>query len=203
MDDDPQRFYEFDRFLLDARERLLFLDGEPLDLTPKVFDLLLELVRNSGRVVGKNELMEKVWPDSFVEENNLTQHVSTLRKKLAQHSDRQRYILTVPGRGYRFVAGVRGWDDDAVVTVHERVRTRVVRAVDEDDGGAEALRELEEGAGDAAIVSGEPQVKIVAQRPARALALPEARGDARGRRGWLISGAALVVVALAAFGLYQ
>src|SRR5438552_18441348 len=126
MSEQLQRFYEFGAFLLDAQERLLFRDGEPLDLTPKVFDILLELVQKRGRVVEKKELMEKVWPDSFVEESNLTQHISTLRKKLAQYSDRDRYIMTVPGRGYRFLPSVKGWSDDAVVTVHERIRARVV-----------------------------------------------------------------------------
>lgn len=120
----PQRFFEFDNFLLDSQQRLLFRDGEPLELTPKVFDVLLELVQNGGRVVEKKELMEKIWPDSFVEESNLTQQVSTLRKKLGQDSA-QRYILTVPGRGYRFVAPLKSWDDDAVVTVQERVRSRI------------------------------------------------------------------------------
>lgn len=120
----PQRFFEFDNFLLDSQQRLLFRDGEPLDLTPKVFDVLLELVQSGGRVVEKKELMEKIWPDSFVEESNLTQQVSTLRKKLGQDSA-QRYILTVPGRGYRFVAPLKSWDDDAVVTVQERVRSRI------------------------------------------------------------------------------
>ena len=121
----PQRFFEFDNFLLDSQQRLLFRDGQPLDLTPKVFDVLFELVQSGGRVIEKKELMEKIWPDSFVEEANLTQHVSTLRKKLGQDASHQRYILTVPGRGYRFVAPIRSWDDDAIVTVRERVRSRV------------------------------------------------------------------------------
>src|SRR4051812_12023462 len=126
-DEQRQRFYEFNPFLLDARERVLFREKErePVDLTPKVFDILLELVQNSGRIVEKKELMEKVWPDSFVEESNLTQHISTLRKKLAQ-PERGRFIMTVPGRGYRFIPSVREWEDDGVVTVHERIRTRVL-----------------------------------------------------------------------------
>lgn len=126
MNEAPQRFYEFDSFLIDTQQRLLLLDGQPVDLTPKVFDILFELVQNSGRLVEKKELMNRIWPDSFVEEANLTQHISTLRKKLAQHSGKERYVLTVPGRGYRFVAGVRVWDDDGVTTVLERIRSRVV-----------------------------------------------------------------------------
>ncbi len=125
MNGPSQRFFEFDNFLLDAQQRLLFRDGQPLELTPKVFDVLLELIESGGRVVEKKELMESVWPDSFVEESNLTQHISTLRKKLGQDATQQRYILTVPGRGYRFVVPVKSWDDDAVVTVQERVTSRV------------------------------------------------------------------------------
>jgi Tol biopolymer transport system component/DNA-binding winged helix-turn-helix (wHTH) protein len=125
MNGSSQRFFEFDNFLLDAQQRLLFRDGQPLELTPKVFDVLLELVESGGRVVEKKELMESVWPDSFVEESNLTQHISTLRKKLGQDASQQRYILTVPGRGYRFVLPVKSWDDDAVVTVQERVTSRI------------------------------------------------------------------------------
>jgi eukaryotic-like serine/threonine-protein kinase len=121
---EPQRFFEFDNFLLDSQQRLLLRDGQPVELTPKVFDVLFELVRSEGRVVEKKDLMERIWPDSFVEEANLTQHVSVLRKKLGQDGQ-QRYILTVPGRGYRFVAPIKSWDDDAVVTVQERVRSRI------------------------------------------------------------------------------
>src|SRR6185295_2303907 len=121
---EPQRFFEFDNFLLDAQQRMLFREGEPVELTPKVFDVLFELVQSGGRVVEKKELMDKIWPDSFVEEANLTQHISILRKKLGQGAE-QRYILTVPGRGYRFVAPTHSWDDDAIVTVRERVRSRI------------------------------------------------------------------------------
>lgn len=121
---EPQRFFEFDDFLLDSRQRLLLRDGQPVELTPKVFDVLFELVQSGGRVVEKKELMEKLWPDSFVEEANLTQHISVLRKKLGQDAQ-QRYILTVPGRGYRFVAQTKSWDDDAIVTVQERIRSRL------------------------------------------------------------------------------
>src|SRR5581483_11257711 len=99
MNGPSQRFFEFDNFLLDTQQRLLFRDGQPLELTPKDFDVLLELVESGGRV----------------EESNLTQHISTLRKKLGQDASQQRYILTVPGRGYRFVMPVKSWDDDAVV----------------------------------------------------------------------------------------
>lgn len=99
--------YEFDAFSLDAGKRLLRRRGEPVALTPRVFDTLLYLVRHQGRVLEKEELMRAIWPDSFVEENNLTQNISTLRQALGESRGENRYIVTVPGRGYRFAADVR------------------------------------------------------------------------------------------------
>jgi DNA-binding winged helix-turn-helix (wHTH) protein/TolB-like protein/Flp pilus assembly protein TadD len=101
------RFYEFGHFRLDTEKRLLARDGQPVTLTPKAYETLLALVRHSGRVIEKSELMEILWPDSFVEENNLNQCVSALRKALGESPEQSRYIKTVPGRGYRFVAEVR------------------------------------------------------------------------------------------------
>jgi DNA-binding winged helix-turn-helix (wHTH) protein/TolB-like protein/Tfp pilus assembly protein PilF len=98
--------YEFGRFRLDAAERTLRRGDETVPLTPKVFGILLALVENSGRIVGKDELMRQVWPDSFVEEGNLTQNVSLLRKALGETTDGKSYIETVARRGYRFVASV-------------------------------------------------------------------------------------------------
>lgn len=195
MSDSSQRFYEFDDFLLDARQRLLYLDGEPLDLTPKVFDLLLELVRNSGRVLEKRELMERIWPDSFVEEANLTQHISTLRKKLGRGEDKQRYIMTVPGRGYRFLAPVREWDDDALVTVHERVRTRVVieEETTEAEGRPEEAKDFEAGV----------QYTHEAS-PVRSLSAPsEPRSFPQGlSRAWLVLPALLLLAGAAALAYW-
>jgi pimeloyl-ACP methyl ester carboxylesterase/DNA-binding winged helix-turn-helix (wHTH) protein len=102
-----RRFYAFDGFRLDVGERVLFGERGVVPLTPKAFDTLLVLVENSGHVIGKEELMRKVWPDSFVEENNLAQNISMLRKALGEDGGGQKYIETVPKRGYRFVAGVR------------------------------------------------------------------------------------------------
>lgn len=140
---DPQRFFEFDNFLLDLQQRLLFRDGQPVELTPKVFDVLFELVQSGGRVIEKKELMERIWPNSFVEEANLTQHVSTLRKKLG-HDAQQRYILTVPGRGYRFIASIKSWDDDTIVTVQERVRSRITVGRPDELNRPDELREGDE-----------------------------------------------------------
>lgn len=96
--------YVFGSFRVDATERLLFNENGPVSLTPKAFDTLLALVQNSGRMLTTEELMAQVWPDSFVEGNNLAQNISTLRKVLGAGG--AKFIETVPKRGYRFVADV-------------------------------------------------------------------------------------------------
>jgi eukaryotic-like serine/threonine-protein kinase len=101
------RLYEFGPFCLNPLKRIVLLDGEPLPLTPKCFDILLVLVEHAGEVLVKEELMELVWPDTVVEEGNLNRNISTLRKALGESPNDHRYIVTVPGRGYRFVAEVR------------------------------------------------------------------------------------------------
>lgn len=99
--------FEFKQFVLAAGERLLLLDGKPIDLTPKAFDLLLVLVRNGGHLVSKDQLLEQVWPDSYVEEVNLTVNISALRRALGDDQIETKFIETVPKRGYRFVAPVK------------------------------------------------------------------------------------------------
>lgn len=109
-------FYEFEPFSVDASRRRLLRDGCAVPLKPKVFETLLALLENSGRVVEKDELMRRVWPDTVVEENNLTQNISAIRKALGERRDEHRYVVTIPGRGYRFVADVRktnGANDDS------------------------------------------------------------------------------------------
>src|SRR5580658_11374775 len=98
--------YEFGEFRLDPQKRSLWHGQELIALTPKAFDTLLVLVESTGQLVAKDDLMKTVWPDSFVEESNLTQTIFMLRKALGQTRD-QGYIVTVPGRGYRFVADVK------------------------------------------------------------------------------------------------
>src|SRR5256885_16517970 len=100
------QLYEFDSFRIDARKRRLLRDGEVLPLTPKAFDTLLALIANHGRVMEKDELMQAIWTDTIVEESALSRNIYLLRKALGESPDQHRYIVTVPGRGYRFVAGV-------------------------------------------------------------------------------------------------
>src|SRR3954463_13358898 len=98
-----KRFYEFGPFRLDPEEHTLWRESEPVPLTLKAFETLLALVESGGRVIGKQELMNKVWPDAFVEENNLGQQISFLRKALGEMEAGVKYIETVPKRGYRFI----------------------------------------------------------------------------------------------------
>lgn len=107
MVEQASHFYEFGRFSLNPAERELLRDSESVPLTPKAFDILLILVENGGRIVGKDDLMKRVWPNTFVEEGNLTQNVSLLRKALGETANGPQFIETIPRRGYRFVAPVR------------------------------------------------------------------------------------------------
>ena len=134
-----KRFYLFDGFRVDVTERILYKEDREVSLTPKVFDTLLALIENSSHVLAKKELMQLVWPDSFVEENNLAQNISILRKALGEGKQGEHYIQTVPRRGYRFVADVRttGGDEETLI-IHEHTRARiVVESTDEDDDARE------------------------------------------------------------------
>jgi eukaryotic-like serine/threonine-protein kinase len=102
----PRIFYEFDSFRIDPEERILTQGGAPIPLTPKAFEILVVLIQHSERVVLKDDLMKQLWPDSFVEESNLTQNIFMLRKALGESGRSHRYIVTVPGRGYRFATKV-------------------------------------------------------------------------------------------------
>jgi DNA-binding winged helix-turn-helix (wHTH) protein/tetratricopeptide (TPR) repeat protein len=105
-DSSPHIFYEFGPYRVDVQRSLLLREDKPVPLTPKAFRTLLELVSNSGRVLTKEELIERIWPDSFVEEGNLSQNIFILRKAFGEAKGEHRYIVTVPGQGYRFVPEV-------------------------------------------------------------------------------------------------
>jgi TolB-like protein/DNA-binding winged helix-turn-helix (wHTH) protein len=99
--------YEFGPFRVDPLRRLLLRDGKQVRLPAKAFEILLALLEEKGRLLDKDELMRRVWPDAVVEENNLTVNMSALRKALGESPRDHRYLVTVPGRGYQFVADVR------------------------------------------------------------------------------------------------
>ena len=126
MSEQPPAFYEFGPFRLDPSERVLLRHGERVTLTPKVFDTLLALVQSGGKLLEKDALMRLVWPDmAFVEEGNLKNNIFVLRKALGETAE-QRYIETVPTRGYRFIAEVRQvWD---AATGPQAVRVRPFNA---------------------------------------------------------------------------
>ncbi len=129
MNEPLSYIYEFGEFRVDAARRLLLgRNGEAIPLTPRVFDTLLYLLEHQGAVLDKDELMQALWPHTVVEENNLNQSVSALRRALGESRGENRYIATVPGRGYQFVADVEkvavpepiaeGENSDAAVRSH-------------------------------------------------------------------------------------
>lgn len=120
--------YEFDCFRVDPTNRLLLRDGEVVSLTAKTFDLLLVLVESDGRLMEKEEVLRRVWPQSFVEEGNLSRHVSTLRKALGETPKAHQFIITVPGYGYKFVAPVKELrETPSITTITEQaVSTTVI-----------------------------------------------------------------------------
>ena len=126
MPPQAQTLYEFGPFRLDPVERCLWQEGNPVPLTPKAFQTLLFLVENSGRVVEKEELLQRVWPDTFVEEATLAQNIFTIRKQLRDEKADAPYIETVPKRGYRFRAPVRtiSQSSEEIAPQAHSVRTR-------------------------------------------------------------------------------
>jgi DNA-binding winged helix-turn-helix (wHTH) protein/tetratricopeptide (TPR) repeat protein len=127
MNPQPSLIYEFGDFSVDATKRLLRgRGGEPVPLTSKAFETLLYLVGRAGTVLDKDELMGAIWPDAVVEENNLTQAISSLRRALGESRAERRFILTVPGRGYCFIADVGTRTPHAQTSLAPAVRTMAV-----------------------------------------------------------------------------
>src|SRR5512132_3372128 len=113
--------FAFGPFRLDSGARLLWRGYEVVPLTPKAFDMLLVLVESSGHVLTKEELMQRVWPDTIVEEANLSHNIYKLREALGEGRSGEKYIKTVPRRGYRFVANVTELrEEDLELVVAER-----------------------------------------------------------------------------------
>src|SRR6476660_9937368 len=106
MSSNSRHFYDFGPYRVDGAERLLLRGEEVVPLTPKAFEMLLVLMESNGRVLTKEELMKRIWPDSFVEEANLSHNIYKLREALGEASNGEKYIETLPRRGYRFVARV-------------------------------------------------------------------------------------------------
>lgn len=131
MNNQLKRRFSFAEFQVDPTKRQLLREGKPVNIKSKTFDLLLMLVENNGRVVGKDELMNTIWQGQFVEEGNLTVQMSALRKVLGETKTENRFLVTVPGKGYRFVADVSEQDEDETeIIIANRTTSHVV--VDEE-----------------------------------------------------------------------
>jgi|HubBroStandDraft_6_1064221.scaffolds.fasta_scaffold00022_92 DNA-binding winged helix-turn-helix (wHTH) protein/tetratricopeptide (TPR) repeat protein len=126
MGNEVRQLREFGPYRVDPEQRLLLRDEQPIAISPKAFDLLLVLLEHSGQVVLKDDLMKTLWPDTFVEESNLGQHIFQLRKALGDRSQDPSYIVTVPGRGYRFAQKVRAIAQEESIVVESHSRSRVV-----------------------------------------------------------------------------
>lgn len=141
MSNQSKHLYEFGVFRLDAAERRLLRNGEPVAITPKAFDTLIALVENSGRILEKDRLLEKVWPDTIVEEATLAQNISTLRKVLSEGDSENQYIETIPKHGYRFVASVRDLRGNIdTLIVEKQTKSRIV--IEEEESTDTRLRAL-------------------------------------------------------------
>jgi len=184
--------YLFGPFRLDADERVLLRGPDAIPLTPKLFDTLHVLVAAHGRIVDKPDLMKAIWPDTFVEEGNLTFNISTLRKILTREGGQARYIETVPRRGYRFAAPVQ------VVTTSKAPAAEMPAGrvtVGRDAERAEldaALAAAASGRGSFVAIAGEAglgKTTLIAEFLGSATALPRRYRVGRGRSFERLTGA--------------
>ena len=134
-----QHIYKFDSFLIDAQNRELLRDGKPVALPAKAFDMLVLLIENRGRLVAKDELFERVWPDQVVEESNLSVQVSAIRKALGERKENPHYIATVPGHGYRFIGQILRFDEEEELQIEQHSISRVTLETEGESGVASAI----------------------------------------------------------------
>jgi Tol biopolymer transport system component/DNA-binding winged helix-turn-helix (wHTH) protein len=125
MSKQGKHFYDFGGFSFDVENQVLSKEGQPVPLQPKAVATLLVLIENRGQVLSKEQLMQRLWPDSFVEEANLSQNIYVLRKVLGHSANGEEFIRTIPKRGYQFVADVQELGDTDLI-IEEYTRTRVV-----------------------------------------------------------------------------
>ena len=142
MGDTPMHIYQFGPFRVDALRRLLLREANEVRLPAKAFEILLVLLEEKGRLVDKDELMRRVWPDAVVEENNLTVNMSALRKSLGESPRDHRYLVTVPGRGYQFVADVRKDCGEPIAKNEEEAKQIVAEVIAEPANGDSEVKHL-------------------------------------------------------------
>ncbi len=139
MNNKKRPIYEFGPFRLDQAEGQLLRNDEVVQITPKAFETLVLLVERAGRLIEKEELLQTLWPDTFVEEANLTHHVWRLRKTLEESKDGEKYIETIPKRGYRFVGVVRIPDDFCAEASGQEQNVSEMVALSDRDSDSESL----------------------------------------------------------------
>jgi DNA-binding winged helix-turn-helix (wHTH) protein len=135
MSEQNQQIYQFDDFRLDVPNRTLLRHGTPVVLQAKAFDVLVVLIERGGRLVEKDELFSSVWPSQIVEESNLTVQVSALRRALGEGKDNSRYIVTVPGHGYRFTGNLSLYEEEEEVVIERHSISRL--AVESENAAGE------------------------------------------------------------------
>ncbi len=161
-----QGLYHFGAFQLDAADRRLWRENEPISLTPKQFDLLFYFIENAGRVAKKNELLDAVWTDTYIAESTLARNVSWLRKTLGEYAGGESFIETVPKIGYRFTAEVTRFADDANALIIEEQTVRYFHGeetISFDDAAARRKAEDEQERSEQEITNFPPQ-NVPAQR---------------------------------------
>ncbi|HEY8459287.1 MAG TPA: winged helix-turn-helix domain-containing protein [Blastocatellia bacterium] len=192
MTQSPRHSYKFDSFHLDPCERRLLRAGEVIPLTPKVFDTLLLFAENSNLLLTKDEMIKRLWPDSFVEESNLAQNVSVLRRALGKQPNGKPYIETVPKRGYRFIAEVRLCEEEP----RGQLAVSLTGAAEQSDEYERRPREsIALATPEKAPFDFEESGAPVANDATPSATAPAAVVAARGKRGAVWSAIALIVVA--------
>ncbi|HEY0350314.1 MAG TPA: winged helix-turn-helix domain-containing protein, partial [Pyrinomonadaceae bacterium] len=193
MIEENRQVYEFDEFRVDAAKRQLLRQGEVVPLYSKAFDLLLLLVQSGGRDLSKDQILETVWPGQILEESNLTVNISAVRRALGEKAARPRYLITIPGRGYRFVANLNSsptTDDGLVIetqTISEIIIEEETDAVDE----AQVLS--------GKLIDASEAAPLLESRPRQ---LSAARGQGAFRRPAVLLILSICVAALIVAALY-
>jgi DNA-binding winged helix-turn-helix (wHTH) protein len=194
----PPPFFEFGRFTLEPDEHRLLLDGVPVPITPKALDILVALVRRAPRLVSKDQLLKDVWPDAYVEEANLAVHISALRRALNEGTSGERFIETVPRRGYRFVAPVRVSEPPEVAV------SEPARGGGETDAGSPPPPIPDPGPDATSAPGDQPPLEPAATQDAQPSIppSPERIAGPRRRRWPVIAGIAAIVIAATSIGVF-
>lgn len=193
--------YAFDKFQIDTQKRLLLRDGQPVQLTSKAFDLLLALIESDGHEITKDELMERVWHNQIVEDANLTVTMSHVRKALGEKANEHRFIVTIPGRGYRFIGELKA-DEGFIIEQH--TLSKITIEQEEEDATTrlrgDAIVSDYETAGlrDDAIAFPQSPNRVVSS--SRSLAISSSRSR---RLIYILSAAFVLVLLLAGFALWR